>query len=67
MQNNMRKGTYEKMKIDILKAKEAFEKYVQKYDIKDEKVLLKIKHTYKVVENSKKIAERLNLSEYRTI
>ena len=63
MQKNMRKGTYEKMEIDILKAKEAFEKYVQKYDIKDEKVLLKIKHTYKVVENSKKIAERLNLSE----
>lgn len=51
------------MEIDMLKAKKAFNEYVNNYDIKDNKVQLKIKHTYKVVENSKMISERLNLSE----
>ena len=51
------------MEIDMLKAKRAFNEYVNNYDIKDNKVQLKIKHTYKVVENSKMISERLGLSK----
>lgn len=51
------------MKIDILKAKKAFKEYVENYDVNDSKIQLKIKHTYKVVENSEKISARLNLSE----
>lgn len=51
------------MEIDILKAKKAFKEYVKNYNIEDSKVQLKIKHTYKVVENSEKIAKRLNLTE----
>lgn len=51
------------MEIDILKAKKAFNEYVKNYNIEDSKVQLKIKHTYKVVENSEKISKRLNLTE----
>ena len=51
------------MEIDILKAKKAFNEYVKNYNIEDSKVQLKIKHTYKVVENSERIAKRLKLSE----
>lgn len=51
------------MEIDMIKAKKAFKEYVSNYNIEDNKIQLKIKHTYKVVENSKMISERLNLSE----
>ena len=51
------------MEIDILKAKKAFNEYVKNYNVEDSKVQLKIKHTYKVVENSEKIAKRLKLTE----
>lgn len=51
------------MEIDIKKAEKVFNEYVKNYDVTDEKVQLKIKHTFKVVQNSKKIAERLKLSE----
>lgn len=51
------------MEIDILEAKKTFNEYVKKYNIEDSKVQLKIKHTYKVVENSEIIAKRLKLTE----
>lgn len=51
------------MEIDLLKAKKAFKEYVQNYNIEDSKIQLKIKHTYRVVENSERISKRLNLAE----
>lgn len=45
--------------IDMLKAKEAFASYVRKYPIEDDKIRLKIQHTYKVSEIARKIAEEV--------
>lgn len=50
--------------IDIEKAKNRFQKFIQKYD--DQKELgftLKVTHTYHVIENAKTIATKLNLSK----
>lgn len=52
-----------RMDIDLLKAKNAFKEYVQNYNIEDSKIQLKIKHTYRVVENSERISKMLNLAE----
>ena len=49
--------------INIEKAKEVFKKYVEKYDATNPRIALKIAHTYRVTEASKKIAEELKLSE----
>ena len=49
--------------IDLQHAKEAFERYLDGYDRENDKVKLKIVHTYGVVECSRKIAEGLKLSE----
>jgi len=49
--------------IDIIKAEEVFSKFVNRYDVTDEKVLLKIRHTYGVVNSSKMLTEKLKLSE----
>mgnify|MGYP002852163988 CR=1 FL=1 len=49
--------------IDIIKAEEAFKRFVSNYDVDDEKVQLKIRHTYGVVEASKMLSTRLKLSE----
>lgn len=45
------------------KAKQAFEAYLEGYDRDDEKVYLKIVHTYGVVECSAEIARRMGLNE----
>ena len=44
-------------------AEEQFEKYLDHYDREDPKVKLKIIHTYGVVDCSRRIAERMHLSE----
>ncbi len=49
--------------IDLPKAKKAFAQYVQSYDTKDERIALKIKHTYEVMNYSRMIAEELHLSD----
>ena len=50
--------------IDISKAKIAFKKFLDKYkDKSDLSFQLKVVHTYHVAENSKYIAEKLNLSK----
>ena len=50
--------------IDISKAKIAFKKFLDKYEDKsDLSFQLKVVHTYHVAENSKYIAEKLNLSK----
>ena len=49
--------------IDLQYAKKEFENYLDNYDREDDKVKLKIIHTYGVVECSKKIAKGLRLSE----
>ena len=49
------------MEIDIKKAQNEFEKYVQKYNPEDKKIKLKIEHIKRVSEMSKKIAKTLNL------
>ncbi len=53
--------------IDMKKASMAFRKYVKPYDISNEKIALKIKHTFRTVEVAKKIAEDLKLNEEQTL
>lgn len=47
--------------IDLQYAKKAFENYLNDYDQKNEKIKLKIVHTYGVMECSKKITEDIVL------
>ena len=49
--------------MDFEQAKQAFELYLNGYDRKDEKVYLKIVHTYGVVDCSEEIARRMGLGE----
>lgn len=48
-------------KMDLLHAKKVFEQYLDGYDREDDKVWLKIVHTYGVTECSSQIAERMQL------
>ena len=48
--------------IDLQYAKKAFENYLKDYDRKNEKIKLKIVHTYGVMECSKKNAEDMKMS-----
>ncbi len=41
---------------------EAFEKYVHEFDLQNEKIALKYRHTYRVVENAKILAKQFHLS-----
>ena len=52
--------------IDIDKAKKEFMKYVEKYDINNGKIRIKVKHILRVVEMSKLIAIDLNLDDEQT-
>ena len=49
--------------INIKKAEEEFRKYTNKFDHTNEKITIKIEHTYRVEKISKTIAENLNLDE----
>ena len=49
--------------IDIKKAEEEFKKYLDNFDINNEKIALKKAHTFRVEENSKIIAKSLNLEQ----
>ena len=49
--------------MDFDSAKQVFEKYLDGYDRENDKVRLKIVHTYGVVEQSAAIAGRLGLSQ----
>lgn len=49
--------------MDLQYAKQQFESYLDNYDREDDKVRLKIAHTYGVVECSRQIAGRMRLSE----
>lgn len=55
-----------KLKIDREHVKQTFAQYVRRYDAEDEKILLKIRHTYRVAEISERIAASLGLSAYDT-
>lgn len=52
--------------IDLDYAKQQFESYLDQYDRKDDKVRLKIIHTYGVVHCSRQICQRMGLSEEDT-
>lgn len=54
------------MAIDIQAATEAFRKYVSAYDISDDKIRLKVVHTFHVKRASEDIAKGLGLSEEDT-
>ena len=49
--------------IDIEKAREVLKKYIQEYDNKNPKVILKREHILRVADNAKLIASNLNLSQ----
>ena len=49
--------------IDITKAREEFKKYVNRYDIKNPKIKVKIAHIQRTAEIARKMAESLKLSE----
>lgn len=51
------------MLLDRDKARKVFDKYVEKYDSNDEKIKLKIDHTYRVCELCEKIALSLSLDK----
>lgn len=55
------------MEMDLTKdfetAKAAFEEYLNEYDREDDKIHLKIVHTYGVVDDAEKISRRMHLSE----
>lgn len=52
--------------IDRDRVKQAFAQYVRQYNAEDEKILLKIRHTYRVADISERIAVGLGLSAYDT-
>ncbi len=58
-----RQAEKERKRMDFERARQAFEEYLDGYDRKDEKINLKIVHTYCVVDCAKEIAERMGLSE----
>ena len=47
--------------IDVQKALNEYNKYIKNYNIKDDKIALKVAHMLRVKENSKNIAQSLNL------
>lgn len=49
--------------IDKDKVEKSFESYVEKYNLNDPKIHLKVTHTYRVANLSEKIAKSLSLSE----
>lgn len=49
--------------IDLKKAKQVFEQYAANYDTNDDKVVLKINHTYRVMQHCLEIAQSLNLDD----
>lgn len=49
--------------IDLVKAEKVFKSYVDKYNTEDQKIELKIKHTYGVVSMSRFIAKKIGLDE----
>lgn len=51
------------MAIDLKKAREVFEAYLDEYDRNDEKIKLKIVHTYGVVSCAREIGKRMKLGE----
>lgn len=51
------------MFIDLKKAKKELIKYVRNYDLSNERIKLKLKHTLKVMKTSKKLAKKLKLSK----
>ncbi|HJA91633.1 MAG TPA: HD domain-containing protein [Candidatus Eisenbergiella merdipullorum] len=51
------------MKIDRKKAADAFREYTEQYDTKEEKVRLKVEHTWRVAQLCERIAQSLGLPE----
>ena len=51
------------MEIERERVKEVFQKYTDAYDVSDEKIRLKIYHTYRVADLCERIAKSENLSE----
>ncbi len=49
--------------INLSKAKIQFENYISNYNINDPKIHLKVTHTYRVMEASRILAEKLSLTE----
>lgn len=54
------------MSIDLSYARRQFAAYLRQYNPEDDKIRLKIIHTYGVVDSSRQICERLHLSEEDT-
>lgn len=51
------------MSIDRQRVKETFKEYVNRYEVDDPKINLKIVHTYKVADIAERIAKSINLPE----
>lgn len=49
--------------IDINKAKQFYKEYISQYNPEDPRIALKIVHIYRTAEESKRLAEKLNLSK----
>ena len=51
------------VKLDFKQSRDAFEAYLDEYDREDEKIKLKIVHTYGVVKSAREIGKRMHLNE----
>ncbi|WP_285814839.1 HD domain-containing protein [Thomasclavelia cocleata] len=49
--------------IDLINAKRVFDEYVNDFDKNNQKIVLKIEHTYRVMEAAKNVAISLNLTQ----
>lgn len=49
--------------INFIKAQESFKEYIKEYDLGNNSIKLKIKHTYEVVKKSEYIANGLRLNK----
>lgn len=49
--------------VDKIKAKQEFKKYVEPYDITDEKIAIKVAHTYRTADVAEQIAESVTTNE----
>ena len=58
----MYSGKDDILRIDFKHAKDVFEEYLNQYDREDEKIKLKLVHTYGVVKSAREIGRRMNLN-----
>lgn len=52
--------------IDLKKVEQGFKKYLEKFDLKNKEIAIKVSHSYHVADLANKLAKRLELTEEQT-